>query len=106
AATALGLGLLAPENPSPAVTGIFVPDKIDADQLLDYLRDHMGIIFAEGQDQLRGKIIRIAHVGYMGAFDVLVAVSALEMALRKFGFPVKFGQGVSAAQEVLMEALD
>ncbi|MFQ5541454.1 MAG: pyridoxal-phosphate-dependent aminotransferase family protein [Candidatus Binatia bacterium] len=106
AATALGLGLLAPENPSPAVTGIFVPDKIDADQLLDYLRDHMGIIFAEGQDQLRGKIIRIAHVGYMGAFDVLVAVSALEMALRKFGFPVKFGQGVSAAQEILMEALD
>jgi len=106
AATALGLGLLAPENPSPAVTGIFVPDSMDADQLLDYLRDRMGIIFAEGQDQLRGKIIRIAHVGYMGAFDVLVAVSALEMGLRKFGFPVKFGQGVAAAQEVLMEALD
>jgi aspartate aminotransferase-like enzyme len=106
AATALGLGLLAPENPSPAVTGIFVPDSMDADQLLDYLRDRMGIIFAEGQDQLRGKIIRIAHVGYMGAFDVLVAVSALEMGLKKFGFPVKFGQGVAAAQEVLMEALD
>ena len=106
AATALGLGLLAPENPSPAVTGIFVPEKMDADQLLDYLRDRMGIIFAEGQDQLRGKIIRIAHVGYMGAFDVIVAVSALEMVLKRFGFPVKFGQGIAAAQEVLMEALD
>lgn len=106
AATALGLGLLAPENPSPAVTGIFVPEKMDADQLLDYLRDRMGIIFAEGQDQLRGKIIRIAHVGYMGAFDVIVAVSALEMGLKRFGFPVKFGQGIAAAQEVLMEALD
>lgn len=106
AATALGLGLLAPENPSPAVTGIFVPEKMDADQLLDYLRDRMGIIFAEGQDQLRGKIIRIAHVGYMGSFDVIVAVSALEMGLKRFGFPVKFGQGIAAAQEVLMEALD
>lgn len=106
AATALGLGLLAPENPSPAVTGIFVPEKMDADQLLDYLRDRMGIIFAEGQDQLRGKIIRIAHVGYMGVFDVIVAVSALEMGLKRFGFPVKFGQGIAAAQEVLMEALD
>lgn len=106
AVTALGLGLLAPENPSPAVTGIFVPENMDADKLLDYLRDHMGIIFAEGQDQLRGKIIRIAHVGYMGAFDVIVAVSALEMGLKRFGFPVKFGQGIAAAQEVLMEALD
>ncbi len=106
AATALGLGLLAPENPSPAVTGIFVPENMDADKLLDYLRDRMGIIFAEGQDQLRGKIIRIAHVGYMGAFDVIVAVSALEMGLKRFGFPVKFGQGIAAAQEVLMEALD
>ena len=42
----------------------------------------------------------------MGAFDVIVAVSALEMGLKRLGFPVKFGQGIAAAQEVLMEALD
>ncbi|MBI2351413.1 MAG: alanine--glyoxylate aminotransferase family protein, partial [Deltaproteobacteria bacterium] len=65
-----------------------------------------GITFAEGQDQLKGKIIRIAHVGYIGAFDVLVAIGALEMALKKFGHPAKFGQGVAAAQEILMESLD
>ncbi|MCZ6622861.1 MAG: alanine--glyoxylate aminotransferase family protein [Deltaproteobacteria bacterium] len=106
AATALGLKLLAPGNPSPAATGIFLPDGIDGDRLLDYLRDQMGITFAEGQDQLRGKIVRIAHVGYMGAFDVLVAVCALEMALKKFGAPVKLGQGVAAAQEILMETLE
>jgi aspartate aminotransferase-like enzyme len=106
AATALGLKLLAPENPSPSATGILLPQGVNGDKLLDYLRDEMKVTFAEGQDQLRGKIIRIAHVGYMGAFDVLVAISALEMALKKFGVPVKFGQGVAAAQEVLMEALD
>lgn len=105
AATALGLKLLAPDNPSPAATGIFLPDKIDADRVLEYLREQMGITFAEGQDQLKGKVIRIAHVGYMGAFDVLVAVGALEMALKKFGSPVEFGKGVAAAQEILMEAL-
>jgi aspartate aminotransferase-like enzyme len=66
----------------------------------------MGIAFAGGQDHLVGKIIRIAHVGYMGAFDVLVAIGALEMALRKFGFVAKLGQGVGAAEEILMEALD
>jgi aspartate aminotransferase-like enzyme len=105
AATALGLRLLAPNSPSPAATGIYLPDGIDADRVLDYLRDRMNVTLAEGQDQLKGKAIRIAHVGYMGAFDVITAIAALEMALRKFGAEIPFGRGVAAAQEVLMEAL-
>ena len=106
AATAMGLKLLAPDSPSPAATGIFLPQGLDADKVLDYLRDQMGVILAEGQDQLKGKAIRIAHVGYMGAFDVITAIAALEMALRKFGAEIPFGRGVAAAQEVLMEALN
>jgi len=105
AATALGLKLLAPDSPSPAATGIYLPNGIDADEVLDYLRDKMNITLAEGQDQLKGKAIRMAHVGYMGAFDVITGVAALEMALRKFGAEIPFGRGVAAAQEVLMEAL-
>jgi aspartate aminotransferase-like enzyme len=106
AATAMGLKLLAPDSPSPAATGILLPQGIDADKVLDYLRDQMGVTLAEGQDQLKGKVIRIAHVGYMGAFDVITAIAALEMALRKFGAEMPFGRGVAAAQEVLMEALN
>jgi aspartate aminotransferase-like enzyme len=106
AATAMGLKLLAPDSPSPAATGIFLPQGIDADKVLDYLRDQMGVTLAEGQDQLKGKVIRVAHVGYMGAFDVITAIAALEMALRKFGAEMPFGRGVAAAQEVLMEALN
>jgi aspartate aminotransferase-like enzyme len=106
AATTMGLKLLAPDSPSPAATGIFLPDGLDADKVLDYLRDQMGVVLAEGQDQLKGKAIRIAHVGYMGAFDVITAIAALEMALRKFGAEIPFGRGVAAAQEVLMEALN
>jgi aspartate aminotransferase-like enzyme len=105
AALALGLRLLAPDSPSPAATGIYLPDGIDADRVLDYLRDKMNVTLAEGQDQLKGKAIRIAHVGYMGAFDVITAIAALEMALRKFGAEIPFGRGVAAAEEVLMEAL-
>jgi aspartate aminotransferase-like enzyme len=106
AATALELKLLAPENPSPAATGILLPEGLNGEALLDYLRERMGLTMAEGQDQLRGKAIRIAHVGYMGAFDVIVAVSGMEMALAKFGRPVALGKGVAAAQTILMEALD
>ncbi|HTM10215.1 MAG TPA: alanine--glyoxylate aminotransferase family protein [Verrucomicrobiae bacterium] len=106
AAKALGMKLLAPESPSPAATGIWTPPGMNADQLLDFFRDKMQITFAEGQDQLRGKAIRIAHVGYLGAFDVVTAIAALEMGLRKFGAEVKFGQGVAAAEEILMETLN
>ena len=105
AATAMGLKLLAPDSPSPAATGIYLPVGIDADAVLEYLRDKMNITLAEGQDQLKGKAIRIAHIGYMGAFDVITAIAALEMALRRFGVEIPFGKGVAAAQEVLMEAL-
>jgi len=78
AAKAMGLKLLAPDSPSPAATGIFLPGGIDADAVLEYLRDKMNITLAEGQDQLKGKAIRIAHIGYMGAFDVITAIAALE----------------------------
>jgi aspartate aminotransferase-like enzyme len=105
AARALGLQLVAPDAPSPAVTGIFTPPSVDGGKVVAYLRDRMGVTFAGGQDQLKGKIVRIAHLGYMGAFDVVAAVAALEMALRRFGHAVTLGRGVGAAQEVLMAAL-
>ena len=64
-----------------------------------------GRVFAGGQDQLKGKIIRIAHLGYIGAFDTIAAVASLEMALKHFGHPVELGRGVGAAQAELMSAL-
>lgn len=105
AAAALGLRLVAPENPSPAATGIYVPDGVDGGKLVAYLRDRMHVTLAGGQDHLKGRIVRIAHLGYIGVFDTIAAVAALEMALRHFGHPVTLGRGVAAAEEVLMAAL-
>lgn len=102
AAAALGLQLVAPDTPSPAVTGMYTPSGVDGGKLLVYLRDRMGVTFAGGQDQLKGKIVRLAHLGYMGIFDVVTAIAALEMALGHFGHPVPLGRGVGAAQELLM----
>jgi aspartate aminotransferase-like enzyme len=105
AAAALDLQLVAPDAPSPAVTGMFTPPDVDGGKLVAYLRDRMGVTFAGGQDQLKGKIVRIGHLGYMGAFDVVTAIAALEMALLHFGHRLVLGRGVGAAQEVLMAAL-
>jgi len=105
AATALGLRLLAPEAPSPAATAICLPDGLDGSALFRYLRDRIRVTFAGGQDRLKGKIIRIAHLGYVDAFDVVTGVAALELGLRHFGAPVELGRGVGAAEAVLAEGL-
>jgi aspartate aminotransferase-like enzyme len=103
AAQALELRLLAPHHPSPAATGIWLPPGVEGSQLLTYLRDRMGVDIAGGQDQLKGKVARIAHIGYAGPFDVITAISALEMALTRFGCAVQLGRGVRAAEEVLLD---
>jgi aspartate aminotransferase-like enzyme len=105
AARQLDLRLVAPDNPSPAVTGVYVPEGVDGSKLFAYLRDQMRVVFAGGQDHLKGKIIRIAHLGYLGAFDIITAVAAFEMALRRFGHAVELGRGVGAAETELLPAL-
>ena len=67
------------------------------------LREDFGITLVGGQDQWKGKVIRIAHIGYVDTFDTVIALSALEMAMRKFGLEVQFGKGLAAAQEILLE---
>jgi aspartate aminotransferase-like enzyme len=103
-ARALGLELVAPASPSPAVTGIYLPAGVPG-KLVGYLRDTIGVTFAGGQDQLKGKIVRIAHLGYIGSFDVVTALAVLEMGLAAFGHPVVFGTGVGAAEAVLMDGM-
>ncbi len=102
-AAALGLALLAPENPSNAVTGVYVPEGVDGAAFVKYMRDDMGVTMAGGQDHLKGKIFRVAHLGYTDTFDMIIALSAVEMALKKFGWDVEFGKGVAAAEEILRE---
>lgn len=103
ACVAMGLKLLAPESPSNAATGAFVPEGVDGGKLVKYLRDEMGVTLAGGQDHLKGKILRIAHLGYVDTFDIIVSISAIEMALMKSGHKVELGKGVAAAQKILIE---
>ncbi|MEE8423442.1 MAG: alanine--glyoxylate aminotransferase family protein [Thermodesulfobacteriota bacterium] len=103
AMSAIGLKLLAPDSPAQCATGVFVPEEIDGGKLLKALRDDFGITLAGGQEHLKGKILRISHMGYVDTFDIIIAVSSIEMALNVFGCHIKLGAGVAAAQEVLME---
>jgi serine---pyruvate transaminase len=98
AAAALGLKLLAADNPAPGVTGIMTPPGLDGSKLVRYLRDTLGVSVQGGQDQMRGKLVRIGHMGHLSPFDMLTAVSALEMGLAYCGMEFPPGAGVAAVQ--------
>jgi aspartate aminotransferase-like enzyme len=102
AVAALGLALYAPEHPSEACTAVCLPAGVDGLAIKKALRDRFGITVAGGQDQAKGKIIRIAHLGYADTFDVVTAIAALEMSLVESGHPVDLGSGVKAALGVLL----
>lgn len=97
---ALGLELFA-KDPAESLTVVKVPDGIDGIALLSKLEKQYGIKLAGGQDTLKGKIVRVAHMGYIDQFDVLAAISGLELVLLEMGHPVEPGAGVAAAQQVL-----
>jgi len=102
AVRALGLGLYAETSPSNAVTAVKVPEAIGATKLKSLFYEQFGITVAGGQDRAKGKIIRIAHLGYYDRLDMIMAISALEMLLKEMGYGFELGSGVKAAEEVLV----
>jgi serine---pyruvate transaminase len=103
-AQAIGLEIFGDaDERSTVVTAVELPDSIDGNKVPGALRK-LGITANGGQNQLKGRIIRIAHCGYFGAFDILTSLSGLEMALSQLGHEVEHGAGVGAAQRVFVEA--
>jgi aspartate aminotransferase-like enzyme len=97
AAGGMGLELFS-SSPSNAVTAIRVPGGMDGNAVVKTMRTRYGITIAGGQDHLKGRIIRIAHIGYYSEFDIVTAISGLEMTLSDLGYGIKPGAGVAAAQ--------
>lgn len=104
-AKALGLALLAEESyASPTVTAIKAPENMEIDNgLRKVLREEYGVTVAGGQGILKGKIFRIAHMGFADKMDIIIALGALEMALVRMGYSVEPGAGVGAAQKIFLE---
>jgi serine---pyruvate transaminase len=102
---ALGLERFGPDDPEAnVVTVARIPESIDGAAVPKLMRDRFGITVAGGQGHLKGTIVRIAHCGYYGAFDIVVALAGLEMALRELGHECEPGAAVGAAERVFAEA--
>jgi len=87
-------------QPNTALTVVKMPPNIDSTALLGKLEKQYGLKLANGQDSLKGKIIRLAHMGYIDQFDILAAIAGVELVLKEIGHPVELGAGLAAAQRV------
>ncbi len=104
AAEAMGLKVFA-ADPVDSVTAMVVPEGVDEAALRKTMRSKHGFQIAGGQGDLKGKIVRFSHMGYVDAFDTLGVLAALELCLQEQGFRLEMGSGLAAAQRVFTEAM-
>ncbi|MDX2084129.1 MAG: alanine--glyoxylate aminotransferase family protein [Candidatus Melainabacteria bacterium] len=100
---AMGLSLLMEEDAyaSRAVTAVWMPEDFSVSALRNTLRQQFGITIADGQKELKGKIFRIGHLGYVSERDVYTTLVGLEQSLLQIGYPVKTpGAPIEAARQV------
>jgi aspartate aminotransferase-like enzyme len=100
---ALGLELFS-AHPAEGLTAFLVPEGLKDAAIRNSLTERFGITTVGGQDKLKGKIVRIGHMGYTDELDVVATLAALEMTLAELGHDVEPGRAVTAAQQVLMGA--
>jgi aspartate aminotransferase-like enzyme len=103
AVKAIGLELFAPSALSDVVTAVKVPAGLDGEKLVKTMRDTYGITIAGGQSELKGKVFRIAHMGYIEESDIIAGIACLEKVLSQMGYKFNLGSGVKAAEEVFIK---
>jgi aspartate aminotransferase-like enzyme len=98
---ALGLKLFAGSSPSAAVTAVEAPAGVDSSAIVKEFRESFNAVVANGQGEMKGKLFRLAHIGYYDYLDTIGSLAALEHVMAHVtGKPVEFGTAVRAAQEV------
>jgi len=99
------LALFAAE-PCAALTAILPPEGTDSGEIVKLLRQQFGAVVANGQGEMKGKLFRIAHLGYFDYLDTMGIIAALEqvLALRARPRHIEYGLGLKAAQEVYARA--
>jgi aspartate aminotransferase-like enzyme len=106
AAAALGMSLVAPRDHGDALTALYPPEGVDAGEIVRKLKAEFAATVAGGQGELKGRIFRIAHLGYYDATDLLGLIATLEIATRQLGGRVTLGRSVAAAQSEYLRLLE
>jgi aspartate aminotransferase-like enzyme len=103
---AMGLELFSPdEDRAAVVTAIRMPVDVDGQGIVRSMRERSGVTIIGGQGELRGKIVRIGHIGYVDVYDVTTALAALEIAMVEAGGEIERAAAVTAALDAFAEPI-
>ncbi len=102
AVTELGLELFS-SAPSSSVTAVRPPEGMDSGVIIKEFRKRFDAIITNGQGSMKGQIFRLAHLGYFDFHDLFAVIAELEIILNANGYPVRYGAGVAAVQNVYAE---
>jgi aspartate aminotransferase-like enzyme len=97
----LGLEMFA-KRPANALTAVIAPGN-DCEKITSQLKQRFGFQVAGGQGEMKGKIFRISHIGYIDHFDALGILSGLEMVLKSLGYPISLGSSLTEFQKIYHE---
>ncbi len=103
---ALGFTLFAPTSPAAAATAVAVPEGMDSSDVVKALKTRFASVIANGQGEMKGKLFRVAHLGFFDFLDTIALLGAMEhIAKDTLKLPVQYGQAVAAAQQVYADAV-
>jgi aspartate aminotransferase-like enzyme len=93
-----------PSHPGDAITCFSPPEGVDPAKIIAYVRDRFGVFISGGQGSLKGKILRVGHLGYFDFLETLGMIGCLELAFLHEGVNLELGSGVRAAMGRYREA--
>jgi aspartate aminotransferase-like enzyme len=97
--------VLFSDSPGAAATAVLAPEGTDSGIVVKELKTRFAAIITNGQGEMKGKLFRIAHLGYFDYMDTIALIGAIEQVVVK-SMPqlgVNFGDGLIAAQKVYAE---
>ncbi len=99
----LGLELYS-KNPSPTVTALKLPQAIDGTKFREQFEKKYAVTVMGGQDQLKGKVIRIGHMGYITDLDLHETTTRLVQCLNDFGLQLDLKKITAASENFLQSS--
>ena len=94
-----------PNEYSSVLTGVMMPDGVDADVVRKVILDNFDMSLGTGLGKLKGKIFRIGHLGEINELTLIGALSGVEMGLSLADVPHQKG-GVAQAMAYLTKTAE
>lgn len=101
---AMGVQLFAPANFAWGLTSILMPEHVDATKVLKIAEEKYAVQMAAGQGDLKNRIVRFGHMGWVDFGDCLAGLYALQRGIREAGGAVSDAGYLEAAMAAWEDA--